>query len=327
MQKQSLSVLAALLLAVSATLPMAAWAQAYPAKPVIIVNPFAAGGALDQLARNLAQKLGESLGQNVLVENRTGAGGNIGADYVAKSAPDGYTLVMGSSATHGINPSLYGTRMPFDALRDFTPVSVSVVQKNVLVVNASVQANSARELMALGKAQPGKLSFGSAGTGTSQHLSGELFKSLAGVDMIHVPYKGSAAAMADLLGGQITMSFVDIPTALTHIKSGKLRALGVTSAQASPALPDVAPLAQQGLPGFDLKAWYGVLAPANTPPAVVAKLNTEISKALNSPDLRDKLLSMGMEPIALNPEQSAVYIKTEIERWAQVVRSSGARLD
>ncbi len=327
MKKQSLSAITALLLAATALAPSVARAQAYPVKPVIIVNPFGAGGALDQLARNLAQKLSESLGQNVLVENRTGAGGNIGADYVAKSAPDGYTLVMGSSATHGINPSLYGARMPFDAVRDFTPVSVSVVQKNVLVVNAAVPAGSARELMALGKSQPGKLSFGSAGTGTSQHLSGELFKSIAGVDMIHIPYKGSAAAMTDLLGGQITMSFVDIPTAITHIKSGKLRALGVTSAQASPALPDVAPLAQQGLPGFDLKAWYGVLAPANTPPAVVARLNAEISKALNSPDLRDKLLSMGMEPIALNPEQSAVYIKTEIDRWAQVVKSSGARLD
>jgi len=327
MKKQSLSAITALLLAATALAPSVARAQAYPVKPVIIINPFGAGGALDQLARNLAQKLSESLGQNVLVENRTGAGGNIGADYVAKSAPDGYTLVMGSSATHGINPSLYGARMPFDAVRDFTPVSVSVVQKNVLVVNAAVPAGSARELMALGKSQPGKLSFGSAGTGTSQHLSGELFKSIAGVDMIHTPYKGSAAAMTDLLGGQITMSFVDIPTAITHIKSGKLRALGVTSAQASPALPDVAPLAQQGLPGFDLKAWYGVLAPANTPPAVVARLNAEISKALNSPDLRDKLLSMGMEPIALNPEQSAVYIKTEIDRWAQVVKSSGARLD
>jgi len=327
MKKQSLSAITALLLAATALAPSVARAQAYPVKPVIIINPFGAGGALDQLARNLAQKLSESLGQNVLVENRTGAGGNIGADYVAKSAPDGYTLVMGSSATHGINPSLYGARMPFDAVRDFTPVSVSVVQKNVLVVNAAVPAGSARELMALGKSQPGKLSFGSAGTGTSQHLSGELFKSIAGVDMIHIPYKGSAAAMTDLLGGQITMSFVDIPTAITHIKSGKLRALGVTSAQASPALPDVAPLAQQGLPGFDLKAWYGVLAPANTPPAVVARLNAEISKALNSPDLRDKLLSMGMEPIALNPEQSAVYIKTEIDRWAQVVKSSGARLD
>ncbi len=327
MKKILAPLVAAVSLAALLMTPLAAMAQAYPVKPIIIVNPFGAGGALDQLARNLAQKMTESMGQNVLVENRTGAGGNIGADFVAKSAPDGYILVMGSSATHGINPSLYGTRMPFDAIKDFTPVSVSVVQKNVLVVNAAVPANSVKELIALGKAQPGKLSFGSAGTGTSQHLSGELFKSLAGIDMIHIPYKGSAAAMTDLLGGQITMSFVDIPTAITHIKAGKLRALAVTSAQPSPALPDVLPLAQQGLATFDLKAWYGVLAPANTPRAIVLKLNAEITKALTSPDLRDKLLGMGMEPIALTPEQSAVYISAEIDRWAQVIRLSGARID
>ncbi len=327
MKKILVPLAAAVSLAALLMTPLAAMAQAYPVKPIIIVNPFGAGGALDQLARNLAQKMTESMGQNVLVENRTGAGGNIGADFVAKSAPDGYILVMGSSATHGINPSLYGTRMPFDAIKDFTPVSVSVVQKNVLVVNAAVPANSVKELIALGKAQPGKLSFGSAGTGTSQHLSGELFKSLAGIDMIHIPYKGSAAAMTDLLGGQITMSFVDIPTAITHIKAGKLRALAVTSAQPSPALPDVLPLAQQGLATFDLKAWYGVLAPANTPRAIVLKLNAEITKALTSPDLRDKLLGMGMEPIALTPEQSAVYISAEIDRWAQVIRLSGARID
>ncbi|MEI6301430.1 MAG: tripartite tricarboxylate transporter substrate binding protein [Betaproteobacteria bacterium] len=327
MKKILAPLVAAVSLAALLMTPLAAMAQAYPVKPIIIVNPFGAGGALDQLARNLAQKMTESMGQNVLVENRTGAGGNIGADFVAKSAPDGYILVMGSSATHGINPSLYGTRMPFDAIKDFTPVSVSVVQKNVLVVNAAVPANSVKELIALGKAQPGKLSFGSAGTGTSQHLSGELFKSLAGIDMIHIPYKGSAAAMTDLLGGQITMSFVDIPTAITHIKAGKLRALAVTSAQPSPALPDVLPLAQQGLATFDLKAWYGVLAPANTPRAIVLKLNAEITKALTSPDLRDKLLGMGMEPIALTPEQSGVYISAEIDRWAQVIRLSGARID
>lgn len=296
-------------------------------QPVRLITLTTAGGSLDLLARTIALGLPEHIGAQIVVENRTGAGGNIGADFVAKSAPDGYILVMGSSATHGINPSLYGTRMPFDAIKDFTPVSVSVVQKNVLVVNAAVPANSVKELIALGKAQPGKLSFGSAGTGTSQHLSGELFKSLAGIDMIHIPYKGSAAAMTDLLGGQITMSFVDIPTAITHIKAGKLRALAVTSAQPSPALPDVLPLAQQGLATFDLKAWYGVLAPANTPRAIVLKLNAEITKALTSPDLRDKLLGMGMEPIALTPEQSAVYISAEIDRWAQVIRLSGARID
>jgi len=324
MQRRTLGLAFALLTAIGPV----ALAQDFPTKPIRIVNPFSPGGGLDQLARILAQKLQESMGQPVIVENKTGAGGNIGADFVAKSAPDGYTLVMGSSATHGINPSLYGAKMPFDAMKDFTAVSVSVVQKNVLVVNpATVPANNVKELIALAKAQPGKLSFGSAGTGTSQQMSGELFKSMAGVDIIHVPYKGSAAAMNDLLGGQISMMFTDIPTAIPHVKSGKLRALGVTSADPSQALPDVLPIAQQGLPGFDLKAWYGVLAPANTPKAVVDRLNAEITKALNSPEVKERLLAMGMEPIALDPAQSASYMKTEIDRWAHVVKISGAKVD
>ena len=324
MQRRSLGLAVVLL----AAMPTLALAQDFPTKPIRIINPFSAGGGLDQLARSLAQKLQESMGQPVIVENKTGAGGNIGADFVAKSPPDGYTLVMGSSATHGINPSLYGAKMPFDAMKDFTAVSVSVVQKNVLVVNpAVVSATNVKELIALAKAQPGKLSFGSAGTGTSQQMSGELFKSMAGVDIIHVPYKGSAAAMNDLLGGQISMMFTDIPTAIPHIKAGKLKALGVTSAQPSQALPDVLPIAQQGLAGFDLKAWYGVLAPANTPKPVIDRLNAEITKALNSPELKEKLLSMGMEPIALDPAQSASYMKTEIDRWANVVKISGAKID
>jgi tripartite-type tricarboxylate transporter receptor subunit TctC len=315
------------LTAIAATLPLAGRAQSYPSKPIRLVNPFSAGGSLDQLARNLGQKLSESLGQPVVVENKTGAGGNIGAEFVAKSPADGYTLVMGSSATHGINPSLYGARLPFDAIKDFEPVSVSVIQKNVCVISASVPANTVQELVALAKAQPGKLTFGSAGTGTSQHLSGELFKTMTKTELVHVPYKGSAAAMNDLLGGQITMMFTDIPTSIQHIKSGKIRALGVTSAERSPALPDVRPLAEQGLEGFDLKAWYGVLAPANTPRPVVERLNAEITKALNSPDLKERLLAMGMEPIALSVDQSGRFIKTEIERWSKIVKLSGAKVD
>jgi len=320
-----LSALAAALSAQFTALP--AHAQAYPNKTIRIVNPFGAGGGLDQLARNLAVKMSESMGQPVIVENRTGASGNIGADFVGKSPADGYTLLMGSSATHGINPALYGARLPFDPVKDFTAISVSVVQKNVLVVNVATQASNVGELVALAKAQPGKLSFGSAGTGTSQGMSGELFKHMAGVNMTHVPYKGSAPAMTDLLGGQITMMFTDIPTAIPHIRAGKLRALGLTAAQPSPALPDVKPIAQQGLAGFDLKAWYGVMSPAGVPRPVAERLNAEISKALNAPDLRDKLMGMGMEPIALNLEQSEAYVKTEIARWAEVVKISGAKLD
>ncbi|MGD9943747.1 MAG: Bug family tripartite tricarboxylate transporter substrate binding protein [Burkholderiaceae bacterium] len=301
-------------------------AQAFPNKPIRLINPFAAGGALDQLARLLAQRLQNSLGQPVVVENRTGAGGNIGADLVAKSAPDGYTLVMGSSATHGINPSLYGSRMPFDAMKDFSAISVSVVQKNVLVVNPSVPAHTVAELIALAKSQPGRLSFGSAGAGTSQHLSGELFKAQAGVDLIHIPYKGSAQAMQDLLGGQVNMLFVDIPTALPHIRAGKLRALGLTAAQPAAALPDVQPLAKLGLPDFDLKAWYGVLGPAGMPQALVDRLNGAILEALRHPELRERLLGMGMEPLELDAAQSDRYMRTEFQRWAEVVKISGATL-
>lgn len=310
-----------------ALLPSLVRAQTWPTKPIRVVNPFSAGGGLDQLARNLAQKLSESLGQSVVVENRTGASGNIGAEFVAREKPDGYTLLMGSSATHGISPALYGSRLPFDPVKDFTTISVSVVQKNVLVINANTPAKNVAELIAYAKANPGKLSFGSPGAGTSQHLSGELFKYMAKVDMAHVPYKGSAAAMTDLLGDRITMMFTDIPTALPHIKEGRLRALGVTSAEPSSALPDVKPLADQGLPGFDLKAWYGVMGPAGMPPAIAERLNAEITKALKSPELRDKLMAMGQEPIALGLADSDAYVKREIARWAEVVRISGAKIE
>ncbi len=307
--------------------PRLALAQAYPSKAIRLVNPFAAGGGLDQLARNLAQKLSESLGQSVVVENRTGAAGNIGAELVAKEKADGYTLLMGSSATHGISPALYGASLPFDPVKDFTAISVCIVQKNVLVVNAALPAKSVTELVAYAKANPGRLSYGSPGAGTSQHLSGELFKNLAKVDMVHVPYKGSAAAMTDLLGDRITMMFTDIPTAIPHIRAGRLRALGVTSAQASPALPDVKPIADQGLAGFDLKAWYGVMAPANLPPGVAEKLNAEITRVLKAPEMHEKLMAMGQEPIALGLAESDAYVKREIARWADVVKTTGAKAD
>ncbi|WP_313303363.1 tripartite tricarboxylate transporter substrate binding protein [Diaphorobacter sp.] len=316
-------------LAAVAMTPTLGWAQgagSYPNKPIHLINPFAAGGSLDQLARMLGQHLSEALKQPVVVENKTGASGNIGAEFVARSAPDGYTLVMGSSATHGIAPSIYGARLPFDAIKDFTAISATVVQKNVLVVNAAVPAKNVQELIALAKAQPGKLSFGSSGAGTSQHLGGELFKHMAKVDMLHVPYKGSALAMQDLLGGQLTMMFVDIPTSLPYIRAGKLRALGQTAAQASPALPDVLPLAAQGLPNFDIKAWYGVLGPAKMPDDVVRRLNASILEFTANPAVREKLLGIGMEPLNLDPAQSAAFIAEELKKWAQVVKVTGATL-
>jgi tripartite-type tricarboxylate transporter receptor subunit TctC len=323
MKRRSL-LLSTLVLALA---PGFAFAQAYPSKPIRLVNPFSAGGGLDQLARNLAQKMSESMGQPVVVENRTGASGNIGAELVAREKGDGYTLLMGSSATHGISPALHGSKLPFDPVKDFTAISVSVVQKNVLVINANTPAKDVAELIAYAKANPGKISYGSPGAGTSQHLSGALFGNMAKIDMTHVPYKGSAAAMTDLLGDRITMMFTDIPTAIPHIKAGRLRALGVTSAQASPALPDIKPLADQGLAGFDLKAWYGVMGPANMPPAVAERLNAEINKALKSPDLHDKLMAMGQEPLVMNLADTDAYVKREIARWAEVVKISGAKVD
>lgn len=322
--KRRTALIAAIALSVA---PGLAFAQAFPSKPIRLVNPFSAGGGLDQLARNIAQKMTESLGQPVVVENRTGASGNIGAELVSKEKGDGYVLLMGSSATHGTSPALYGPRLPFDPIKDFTALSVSVVQKNVLVVNTNTPARNVAELIAYARANQGKVSYGSPGAGTSQHLSGELFKNIAKVDMAHIPYKGSAAAMTDLLGDRITMMFTDIPTAIPHIKAGRLRALGVTSAEPSSALPDVKPLNDQGLPGFDLKAWYGVMGPANMPPAVAQKLNDEITKALKSPEIHAKLMGMGQEPIALGLAESDAYVKREIANWAKVVKMTGARVD
>ncbi len=299
-------------------------AQNYPTRPVRFIAPFAAGGALDTLTRTIAARMQDSWGQPVLVENRTGAGGNIGADLVAKAAPDGYTLVMGTIATHAINVSLYSA-MPYDAVRDFAPVTIAASINNSLSVHPSVPAKNVAELIAYAKANPGKLTFGSAGNGTSQHLAGELFKTMAGVDMVHIPYKGGAPAMVDLLAGQISMTFGDIPTALPHIRAGKLRSLAVTGAKRSPLLPDVPTIAEQGLPGFDVSAWFGVFTTAGTPRPVVDRLNAEIVRILNLPDVREKLLGIGMEPVTNSPDQFAAYVQSEIAKWAQVVKASGAK--
>jgi tripartite-type tricarboxylate transporter receptor subunit TctC len=299
-------------------------AQSYPVKPIRFIAPFAAGGALDTLTRTIAGRMQESWGQPVVVENRTGAGGNIGADIVAKAAPDGYTLVMGTIATHAINVSLY-EKMPYDAVKDFAPVTIAASINNSLSLHPSVPAKNVQELVAYAKANPGKLTFGSAGSGTSQHLAGELFKTMAGVDMVHIPYKGGAPAMIDLLAGQISMTFGDIPTALPHIRAGKLRSLAVTAAKRSPLLPDVPTIAEQGLPGFDVSAWFGVFTTAGTPRPVVNQLNAEIVRILNLPDVREKLMGIGMEPVTNSPDEFAAFVKSEIAKWARVVKASGAK--
>lgn len=309
-----------------ATLASAASAQTYPTKPIRMVVPFPAGGTTDILARAVAPKLNEAWGQQVVVDNRPGAGGNIGSELVAKSAPDGYTLEMGTVGTHAINASLYA-KMPYDHVRDFVPVILVAGVPNVLVVHPSVPVNSVAELIAYAKANPGKLNFASSGSGTSIHLAGELFKVMAGVQMTHVPYKGSAPAVQDLLGGQVQLMFDNLPSSLPHIKAGKLRALAVTSAQRAPALPDVPTVAEAVLPGFEASSWFGVLAPAGTPAAIVAKLNAEIAKWLASPEAKEKLLSQGANAAGGPPEDFAKHIASETAKWAKVVKESGAKVD
>jgi tripartite-type tricarboxylate transporter receptor subunit TctC len=303
-----------------------AQAPAYPTKPIRLVVPFPPGGATDILARAVAQKLTEAWGQQVLVDNRPGAGGNIGSELVAKAAPDGYTLEMGTVGTHAINASLYA-KMPYDHVKDFVPVILVAGVPNVLVVHPSVPVNSVAELIAYAKANPGKLNFASSGSGTSIHLSGELFKVMAGVQMTHVPYKGSAPAMQDLLGGQVQLMFDNLPPALPQIKGGKLRALAVTSVTRAPALPDTPTVAEAGLPGFEASSWFGVLAPAGTPPAIVAKLNAEIAKWLATPEAKEKMLALGANAVGGPPEDFAKHIAAETTKWAKVVKESGAKVD
>ena len=320
---------AAFVTACAATLVAAtpAFAQAdYPSKPIRLVVPFPPGGTTDILARAVAQKLTEDWHQQVIVDNRPGAGGNIGADLVAKSAPDGYTLLMGTIGTQAINPSLYA-RMPYDAQKDFAPVILVAGVPNVLEVNPALPVHTVQELIAYAKANPGKLNFASSGNGTSIHLSGELFKSMTGVQMTHVPYKGSAPALADLAGGQVQLMFDNLPSSLGLIKGGKLRAIAVTSAQRSPALPDIPTIAESGLPAYEATAWFGVLAPAKTPPAIVDKLNAAIGAWLSSPEGKDKLASQGAAAAGGSAADFTRFIASETTKWAKVVKASGAHID
>jgi tripartite-type tricarboxylate transporter receptor subunit TctC len=317
----------ALLLALSVAMPAAVLAQgAYPTKPIRLIVPFPAGGTTDILARSTANELSKSLGQPVIVENRAGAGGNIGADAVAKSAPDGYTLLMGTVGTHGINSGLYA-KMPYDAVKDFAPVTIVAAVPNMLVVHPSVPAKTVKELIDYAKANPGKVTFASSGAGTSIHLSGELFKTMAGVDILHIPYKGSSPALTDLAGGQVNIMFDNMPSALPLVKGGRLRALAVTTLKRSPAMPDLPTLSEAGLPGFDASSWFAVLAPAGTPRDIVNKLNASIVKSLGAPEMKEKLASQGAEPIGNTPEQFAAHIQSELVKWARVIKESGAKVE
>lgn len=302
-----------------------AHAQTWPTRPIKLIVPFAAGGTTSILGRAMAEKLAPLLGQPVIVDNRPGAGGNVGMDAVAKSEPDGYTLLMGPIGL-AINPALY-SKMSFDPLKDLAPIGLYAGVPNLLVVHPSVPAQSLKDLIALFKANPGKYNYASNGNGTSSHLAAEMLKSSAGVDIVHIPYKGGAPAMADLLAGQVTMLFDQMPAVMPQVKGGKVRALGVSSAQRSAAAPDVPSLAEAGLPGFDMTVWFGLLAPARTSPAVLQRVNTEMSRVLQDPEFRSFLAGLGVSPMGGSPEAFAAFIQTETQRWAQVVKASGARID
>ena len=324
MFKQWLPVLGLLPALLISAAPAQAQSGAWPAKPVKIVVTFPPGGAPDTLARVLADKWSQALGQPVTVDNKPGAGGNIGADFVAKSPADGTTLVVGTVGTHAINASLYST-MPYNNIKDFTPITFLASTPNLLVVNNSVPAKNVKELIELAKKQP--LTFGSSGSGTSIHLSGELFNTLAGVKMQHIPYKGRAQAVPDLLGGRITMIFDNMPSALPLVKAGEIRAIAVTSATRSAAAPNVPTLAESGLPQFEATSWFALLGPAGMPRDVQLRINAETAKVLALPDVKEKLATLGLDPAPGTPEALAALIQAETAKWARVVKESGAKAD
>ena len=304
----------------------AAMAQTFPSKPIRLVCPFPPGGAVDIASRAIALELSKNLGQPVTVDNKPGAGGNIGGAEVARSAPDGYTLLMTTSGIQAINPALYA-KMPFDPSKDLAPVSTLVSLNNVLVLHPSVKANSVAEVIAMGKAQPGFINYASSGSGTSIHMSGEMFRSLSNITMTHIPYKGSAPALNDLLGGQVMMMFDNIPSAIPHIKSGKLKALATTGARRDPTLPDLPTIAEAGLPGYESGVWFGLMVAANTPREIINKLNAEAVKGTKSPEFVKRMTELGYIIHGTSPETMAEMNKAEVQRWGPIVKASGAKAD
>ena len=313
------------LLAWFGSLPLAALA-AFPERPLRLIVPFPAGGAADVMARGMAQRLGAELGQQVVIDNRGGAGGSSAAEAVAKSPADGYTLFFATMGTHAINPALY-PKLRYDPVKDFAPISLTHITPRVLVAGPSLAAKTVAELVALAKAGPGTLSYGSAGNGSSSHLSGALFESLAGVDLMHVPYKGSAPLLTDLLAGRVDATFDSYTVYEQHIKSGRVKALAVTSKTRLAALPEVPTLAEAGLAGYEVSNWLGVLAPAGTPRDVIAALHAALGRAMATPALREQLLALGIEPTFGTPEQFGALIRSELPKWAGIVKQSGARIE
>ena len=308
------------------TMASIAHAQTFPTKPIRLICPFPPGGAVDIASRAIANEMSKTLGQQVVVENKPGAGGNIGGAEAARSAPDGYTIFMTTSGINAINPALY-SKMPFDPNKDLVPVSALVSLNNVLVLHPSVTAKSVAEIIAMAKAQPGKMTYASSGSGTSIHMSGEMFKHLTQVDILHIPYKGSSPALTDLLGGQVMMMFDNVPSALPHIKSGKLRALATTGAKRDATLPDLPTVAEAGVVGYESGVWFGLSIPAGTPREIIAKLNAEAVKGTRSPDFVTRMTALGYNIIGSTPEQMSDMLKKEVSTWGPIVKASGAKAD
>ncbi len=325
----SRAVLAALLAAgccVTDAIHVSAAADAYPGKPIRLIVPFPPGGGVDGAARVVSQRLADALGQQVVIDNRGGSGGIIAAEIAAKSVPDGYTLFFGGSASHGITPHLY-RKLPYDAVRDFTPIIAIGATPYILVVHPSVAATTVRELVALARARPGQLNYASAGSGSTLHLTGEMFKRMAGIDIVHVPYKGAAPALTDLLSGQVQMTFNPAVVILPHVKTGRLRALAVTSARRATLAPELPTVAEGGVAGFEATGWYGLLGPRGLPPHVVAKLNREVTSILADKGFAERFALLGIEPLGGTPAEFAAYIRAELAKWGKVVRESGARVE
>jgi tripartite-type tricarboxylate transporter receptor subunit TctC len=324
--KSLTSLTSATLLTLALITPQHLQAQPYPSKPVRLVVPHAPGGATDIISRASAIELSKTLGQSGVVDNRPGAGGNVGAEMAAKSAPDGYTMLMSASSLHGITPFLY-SKLSYDPNKDLAPVIVFASFANVLVLNPGVKANSLKELIALVKAQPGKLACASSGSGSTIHMSCEMFKQMLGLDITHVPYRGSGPALTDLLGGQVHMMFDNIPSAISHIRSGKLRALATTGPVRSVTLPELPTMIEAGLPGYESTAWFGLAMPAGTPKEIIVRMNAEGQKAAKAPDFVKRMSDLGYEIVGGTPEQMASMIQDEIKRWGPIVKASGAKVD
>jgi tripartite-type tricarboxylate transporter receptor subunit TctC len=306
-------------------LSCAAGAQTYPARPVRLIVPQGAGGSTDIISRITAQRMSQQMNQQFVIDNRTGAGGTIGVEIAANAAPDGYTLVLSATSTHALNPSL--RKVPYDPLRDFEPISLIATTPYVLVVHPAVAAHSAAELIKLARARPGAIQYASSGNGTMPQLTAELFKSMAKVDMLHVPYKSSPPALADVLGGRVAVFFAGVPTTLPHIKAGRIRALGVTSLKRTIALPDLPAITESAIPGYEAVPWIGLLAPAKTSRDIIVRLNREVAAALAAPEVRDQLLLQGAEPGAGTPEAHARYLASELRKWARVIADIGVKVD